>query len=397
MDMAKRLRELVDALEKLPTGEVEGEEGGGKETATTTSSSAGAPAEKEKGLTSNERVEALWEEVQEHVENLDYALMFCQVGGLPTLFRFLLQAAAAAKDKEAETRAVPALAVLATLTQNNLPVQEQVLRFSFGEVEEEKKEGSSSSSSSSSSSEKGAMSLLTSFLLQKASDSKENISTRSSRFQAKALQALSCTIRGHRAAEADFLQHFALDVFTAALQPNQDARVQGKALFFLQALLGADDATRERGEGLASLLPLVVSCLSVEEDVGLRHTAACVVSEMTNLLGGPAVVFGREGGEGLKEVMRKRREVIERLEGVEKEEAEEEKRFWDVLAGGGEGRVFLRDGERAGGGAGGGGGAAVVAHVEEEVGEEVGGEAGAAAPVLLLAPPQYLSGASNAP
>jgi hypothetical protein len=164
-------------------------------------------------------------------------------------------------------------------------------------------------------------------------------------------------------------------------------------------LLGADDATQERGEGLASLLPLVVPCLLVEEDVGLRHTAACVVSEMTNLLGGPPVVFGREGGEGLREAMLKRRAVIERLEGVEKEDAEEEKRFWDVLAGGGEGRVFLRDGERIGGGAEGGrgGGAAVMAPVEEEVEEEVGGEAGAAAPVLLLAPPQYLSGASNAP
>lgn len=386
VDMSKRLRELLDALEKLSTGEaeVEGKGEGGKEETTATAAPA---AEKEEGLTSTERVEALWEEVQEHVENLDYALMFCQVGGVPTLFRFLLQAAAREEDKEAEARAVPALAVLATLTQNNLPVQEQVLRFSFGEMEEKKE---SSSSSSSNSRERGVMPLLTSFLLQQgASDNKR----RSSRFQAKALQALSCTIRGHRAAEADFLQHFALDVFTAALQPTQDARVHGKALFFLQALLGADDATRERGDGLASLLPLVVPCLLVEEDVGLRHTAACVVSELTNLLGGPTVVFGREGGEGLKEAMLKRREVIERLEGVEKEEAEEEKRFWDVLAGGGEGRVFWRDGE----GVGGGGAAAVVAPVEEGVEEEVGGEAGAAEPVLLLAPPQYLSAASNAP
>jgi len=388
VDMAKRLRELLDALEKLPTVEGEGEKE--EENDKTATSSAAAVAEEE-GLTSTERAEALWEEAQEHVENLDYALMFCQVGGLPTLFRFLLQAAAEEEDKEAEARAVPALAVLATLTQNNLPVQEQVLRFSFGEMEKEEKE-SSSSSSSCSSSERGGMPLLASFLLPGAS------SKRSGRFQAKALQALSCTIRGHRSAEAHFLHHFALDIFTASLQPNQDARVHGKALFFLQALLGADDATRERGEGLASLLPLVVPCLLVEEDVGLRHTAACVVSEMTNLLGGPTRVFGREGGEGLREAMRKRREVIERLEGVEKEEAEEEKRFWDVLTGGGEGRVFLRDGERVGGGGGGGGGEEGAAAVEEEVEEEVeaGGD-GAAAPVLLLAPPQYLSGASNAP
>jgi len=146
VDMAERLRELLDALEKLPTVEGEGEK---EEENDETATSSAADVAEEEGLTSTERAEALWEEVQEHVENLDYALMFCQVGGLPTLFRFLLQAAAAEEDKEAEARAVPALAVLATLTQNNLPVQEQVLRFSFGEMEKEEKESSSSSSSSS--------------------------------------------------------------------------------------------------------------------------------------------------------------------------------------------------------------------------------------------------------
>ena len=410
MDMAKRLRELLDALGKLP-GEIEA----GKESdITRTTTPSPVAAVEEEGLTTTERSEALWEEVQEHVENLDYALMFCQVGGLPILFRFLLQAAAAAEDKEAEARAVPALAVLATLTQNNLPVQELVLRFSFGEMEE-KEEESSNNSSSTGSSERGVMPLLASFLVQGAnsSSSSEPNKKRSSRFQAKALQALSCSIRGHRRAEADFLQHFALRVFTAALRPSQDSRVHGKALFFLQALLGADDATRERGEELAPLLPLVVPSLLVEEDGGLRHTAACVVSEMTNLLGGPTVVFGREGGEALKEAMLKRRKVIEKLEGVEREEAEDERRFWKVLAGGGEGRVFSRDGERAGGegeggGGGGGGGegggegltAAAVEGGEAEEVEGDGGQAAAAAaeaPVLLLAPPQYLSGASNAP
>ncbi|KAM3577585.1 hypothetical protein VYU27_000462 [Nannochloropsis oceanica] len=396
MDMATRLQGLLDALDKLPD---ENEAGKESDITRTTTPSPAAAVEQE-GLTSTERAEALWEEVQEHVENLDYALMFCQAGGLPTLFRFLLQAAAAAEDKEAEARAVPALAVLATLTQNNLPVQELVLQFPFGEVEDKDKKISISSNTGSS--VRGVMPLLASFLIKGADDSSSSSelnTRRSSRFQAKALQAISCIIRGHRVAEADFVQHFALRVFIAALQPSQDARVHGKALFFLQALLGADDATRERGEELASLLPLVVPCLLVEEDEGLRHTAACVVSEMTNLLGGPTVVFGREGGEALREAMLKRRDVIEKLEGVEREEAEDELRFWEVLAGGGEGRVFSRDGERAGSG-GGGGAAAAAAAVEEGEAEDVegdGGQAAAAAPVLLLAPPHYLSGASNAP
>eukprot|EP00624_Nannochloropsis_granulata_P004045 evm.model.NODE_30272_length_18210_cov_22.873146.5 len=101
VDMAKRLRELLDALGKLP-GEIEA----GKESdITRTTTPSPVAAVEEEGLTTTERSEALWEEVQEHVENLDYALMFCQ---------------------------------------------ELVLRFSFGEMEEKEEESSNNSSSTGS-------------------------------------------------------------------------------------------------------------------------------------------------------------------------------------------------------------------------------------------------------
>lgn len=355
MDVAKRMQVLLGELGPLATAT-------GDATSTT----------------NDDEAAELWEELQEHVENLDYALMFCQVQGLPTLFRFLAQAQAHPDNPQAQTRALPALAVLATLTQNNPPAQEEVLKYPVaGEARG------------------GVVTLLASFVLRD-----RDKHTRNSRFIAKTLQALSCTVRGNAAAEDAFLGRFGLQVFTAALGggEEEDERVQAKALFFLQALLGADHATQARGQQLAPLLPLVVPGL-LHDDLSVRHTAACVVSELANLLGGPAVVLEGPGGKALEEAMETRQAAIAALSGVDLEEAQDEVRFWEVLATGGVGRRFLRDGETeesVGGGVG--AGAVMQEEKEEEGGGSVGGNEEEEAPaVLLLAPPTYLSGASNAP
>ncbi len=353
VDLAKRMRGLLDRLD-VDKGEDEAAEEEGQE-------------------------EEVWEELQEHVENMDYALVFCQIGGLPTLFKALQQQQQG--QGHDQDKALPALSVLAALTQNNPRVQAEVLGYcaqpSVGI---------------------DLLALLCGLVEGPGS---------SARLRAKALHALSCTVRspGPTALEARFVSDFALPLFRAALSdPSSDggdARVQGKALFFLQALLGADHADKGRGEALGlPLLPLVVPALQrPEDDVGVRHAAATVVSALANLLGGAEALLSSPAGPALREAMAARRAAIAALaEGsVEWEEAEEEGAFWDALEAGG---TLLRDGETEASVAA---AAAAVAAAEAAAaaaagqGQEEAAEAAEeAAPVLLLEPPK-LSGASQAP
>lgn len=122
VDMSKRLQERLGLLEELLQGE---------RSEPRPRPEANVPAASDQEPSAVERGKALWEEMEEDVENLDYALMFCQVGGLQVLFQYLLRAAAGEQDAEARTWAVRVLTVLATLTQNNPPVQAEVLAFAM--------------------------------------------------------------------------------------------------------------------------------------------------------------------------------------------------------------------------------------------------------------------------
>lgn len=382
VDMSKRLRERLGLLEELLQGE---------RSETRPRPEANVPAVPDKEPSAVERGQALWEEMEEDVENLDYALMFCQVGGLQVLFQYLLRAAAGEQDAQARTWAVRVLTVLATLTQNNPPVQAEVLAYAMQDA------GGGG---------QDVVALLSRLFLrevglEEASSVAVGSGERHGRLQAKLLHALSCTVRGHADAEARFVQSYAPEVFRAGLQPSRQERVQVKALFFLQALLGADDATPARGGALLPLLPLVVPCLENNENVDLRHTAACVVTGLANLTGGPAVIFGKDGGIALRRAMERRQGLL----GSGSDEAmEEELLFWNALARGGTGKMSWRDGEGIGQeregveGAGGGGGLALQSlqsGASESATADQTNEA--PAPVLLLGQPQYLSGASSAP
>jgi hypothetical protein len=382
VDMSKRLRERLGLLEELLQGE---------RSEPRPRPEANMPAAPDKEPSAVERGQALWEEMEEDVENLDYALMFCQVGGLQVLFQYLLRAAAGEQDAQARTWAVRVLTVLATLTQNNPPVQAEVLAYAMQDA------GGGG---------QDVVALLSRLFLrevglEEASSVAVGSGERHGRLQAKLLHALSCTVRGHADAEARFVQSYAPEVFRAGLQPSRQERVQVKALFFLQALLGADDATPARGGALLPLLPLVVPCLENNENVDLRHTAACVVTGLANLTGGPAVIFGKDGGVALRRAMERQQGLL----GSGSDEAmEEELLFWNALARGGTGKMSWRDGEGIGQeregveGVGGGGGLALQSlqsGASESATADQTNEA--PAPVLLLGQPQYLSGASSAP
>lgn len=78
-----------------------------------------------------DRIEGLWEEIHDQVENLDIALLFCQVGGLPTLVKYLLlMKDRSSSDNNTVQKVVLALGTLAALNQNNPKVQEEV--FAYG-------------------------------------------------------------------------------------------------------------------------------------------------------------------------------------------------------------------------------------------------------------------------
>lgn len=393
MDLAKHMRTRLDTLDQALAV------GGGRE-------EDGSEEE-------DEAVAAAWEELQEHVENLDYALVFCQIGGLPTLFRYLQSpgdnggggpaSASATVEPESDTeeaRVLPALSVLAALTQNNPRVQAEVLGYCAQQ-------------------QLDLLALLCGLAgtaqqqqQEEEQEQKQQRRRQSVRLRAKALHALSCTVRtpAPTPLEERFVSEWAGPLFRAALAPlpadadeeeeDADGRMVGKALFFLQALLGADHADRARGEALGlPLLPCVVPFLR-HRGAGVRHAAAAVVAELANRLGGPEALLASPAGPALRGMMAERRAVIAALPAgsLEREEAADEARFWEVVEGGGR---FLRDGEMEGGveamaaavmagGQGGGGGG------EPGQQEQEGAEGEAAAPVLLLEPPK-LTGASQAP
>lgn len=355
-DLAQRMRALLDKLDK-----------------------ALLQNDDDENASSTEEEAAWWEELQDHAENLDLALLFCQVGGLKTLCNYLELPLDTVKN---ERRVLAALSVLAALTQNNPRVQTEVVAYcARPDVELD------------------LLGLLCGIVLLPQGEGKNE---HSARLRAKALHALSCTVRspGPTPLETRFVSEWALPVFRAALggsseeEEGEEERVRAKALFFLQALLGADHADKARAEQLGlALLPLVARLLEKGgSGDGRRHLAMAVVSETANRLGGAGALLSSAGGVVLREAMAVRREAIAALApgSVEREEAEEEARFWAVVECGGR---FLRDGEREGdGAAGAGGGGGQQQEQEQEQEEEE-----AAPPVLLLEGAPRLTGASQAP
>lgn len=164
-----------------------------------------------------EQVDELLEELRDIVEQIDYARAFCSMKGLV----FLMGCIGERERLPTSTRLL-ALGLVATLAQNNPPVQKELL-------------------------EMGALGSLSKLYFEEDADAFDI----DGKLRARILQAISATVRSNELAEAVYcrldqaveLVERGLGVGAAAPLP---AALVKRALFFLSALVTSDATTRER-------------------------------------------------------------------------------------------------------------------------------------------------------
>ncbi|KAL7468821.1 hypothetical protein ACHAXS_009060 [Conticribra weissflogii] len=215
------LKDLTDSLEgMLGCGSIETKADDNEEGET-----------KKKELDEDEMIELL-QELKDIVEQIDYARAFMAMGGIP----FLL--GCATSDEAAIPKSIRkwALSVLATMCQNNPPVQLSLL-------------------------EHGHMPPLIQLFFDY---SPTNESDGDDSVRERIVQTISCSVRGHSMAEHIFCQnkhgilmvHLGLGI-QSTTKPS--AQLRKRCLFLLRALVTADDAVDSRLKSFQSAISFVAT------------------------------------------------------------------------------------------------------------------------------------------
>jgi hsp70-interacting protein len=152
-----------------------------------------------------EHLEDMLFELRDIVEQIDYARAFCALQGLPFLLGCIQE-----RDAVPDPIRQSCLGTLATLCQNNPPVQLQLLEL-------------------------GSIKIFSDLLFSESSDT----------IKVKIMQAISANVRNHELAEEVFCRlEQANDVFSFGFQGGEP--LQRRTLFFLRALITADTADSGR-------------------------------------------------------------------------------------------------------------------------------------------------------
>lgn len=196
-----------------------------------------------------ERVEILLEELRDIVEQIDWARTFAALGGLP----FLLGCVNERSSSIPESTKILCLAILATMCQNNPPVQEQLIEL-------------------------GSVRVLSDVFFDEAS---------SELLRARSIQAVSANVRSHELAENVFCQlDQAVPMLERGLGVNATDTtltslvVQKRTLFFLRALVTSDIATRARVRQFESCIAWITQHFLNAEDTELRESALQLIQQL---------------------------------------------------------------------------------------------------------------------
>lgn len=220
---------------------------------------------------SQDEIIDLLEELQDIVEQIDYAKSFAAMGGIP----FLLGCAAAQKHNVPSSIRSSCLAILATLCQNNPAVQLSML-------------------------EQGNIPKLI------------NIYFSDVEMRAKGMQAMSCSVRSHDMGEAIFCMNqegiraieTGLGLFREGQQQEGDGSVETmtttlnlrvKSLFFLQALVTSDSADAARVQSFAPCIQYAATnfCDATNEGENCdSHIRTLTLSMLVSILGQKKSVNG---------------------------------------------------------------------------------------------------------
>eukprot|EP00563_Minutocellus_polymorphus_P020263 CAMPEP_0197719288 /NCGR_PEP_ID=MMETSP1434-20131217/3109_1 /TAXON_ID=265543 /ORGANISM="Minutocellus polymorphus, Strain CCMP3303" /LENGTH=387 /DNA_ID=CAMNT_0043304025 /DNA_START=74 /DNA_END=1237 /DNA_ORIENTATION=- len=280
-------------------------------------------------LTEDDMVDLL-EELRDIVEQIDYAKAFSALGGVPFLVGCASERGVVPKSVRSSC-----IAVLATLTQNNPHVQDIVLKS-------------------------GALQTLADLFFVETPQGEEVVGQASAsggdiamnepdvdgNLRSKIVQAMSCSVRGHVEGERAFCAseggRQVIECGLGLLSDSDDVKDDGmpaqppvlrrRTLFFLQALITSDDATKERIELFNPCIQYVCTdMLSVEteSDAEVRETGLGMLQRMieqNNNVNMLAACKNAVVGVGIKRVSE-----IRKMDGEDKEFASYELELWEAL------------------------------------------------------------------
>eukprot|EP00970_Alexandrium_tamarense_P011240 scaffold2420_cov208-Alexandrium_tamarense.AAC.7 len=242
------LKDLTDGLESMLKGG--GTDGGSEE-------------EKRKELSEDDMLD-LFQELRDIVEQIDYARAFMAMGGIP----FLLGCATTEGNVPKSIRKA-ALSVMATMCQNNPPVQLNLLEV--GHIPH---------------------------FIQLFFDytpTEENGYVGDDSIREKVVQALSASIRGHSMAEHVFCKNeqgrlmlqigigMTQEEGKTEQQPKPSAQLRRRCMFLLRALLTADDTTNERWEQYKNVIAYICTHETNpawEDDAEIREISIAMLTQL---------------------------------------------------------------------------------------------------------------------
>lgn len=268
-----------------------------------------------------DEISELMLELQDIVEQIDYARDFMKMGGIP----FLLGCANERSLIPSSIRA-DSLSILATMAQNNPPVQEALLVVEDG------------------------LSTLGKLFFEESQTQEEDIQ---GIMRSRILRAISCAIRGHIVGEESFCRNahlrsiLDLGLGAVAMVPaGSSANVSDeematrkpplalrkKSLFLLRALVTSDTSTRQRVRDFSTSLNKVIDNVLAEtkEDEDLFETSLATLLSVLRQKKSVNIILDEKNHLVAKGVSRVA-EIRRMPEGDDKEYAKTESDLWESI------------------------------------------------------------------
>jgi len=262
-----------------------------------------------------DEMQILLQEVRDIVEQIDYARAFCAMKGLPFLLGCVQERTVIPRSMR-----LSCLGILATMSQQNPPVQKELLELSAIRV------------------------LSDLFFLEQEQRQETDVD---GQLRARIIQAVSANVKSHDLAEAVFCQLdqapllLALGLTGSSNDGNNgnDAddkipvpvALRQRTLFFLKALLTSDSATRERIQRFNPCLALVLDgdMMSDELSSDIREMALELVQLVLEQKKSVNLLLDRKGSVASAGVQRV--SALRSLEGEEREYAAVELELWEKV------------------------------------------------------------------
>lgn len=229
----------------------------------------------------NEVTAVLLEELEEIIEDIDFAQIFVNFGGTKCLLQ-------TAKETESsgisESNRANCLGIIGTLAQNNITVQDILLKDGVIPVLMNFRESASGVSSSSASSVSSS-------------------GNGSDKVWSKALYALGGIVKNHPVAEVMFLQHYAANAFSN-LDNNHISNAVKRRCVYLALFLVGQDVTRVSSL-IQYFIPALFEFVKDPNDPDLREGSLQLLANLARTESGKKMI-----GENIDRVIEERNKTL---------------------------------------------------------------------------------------